>query len=305
MAMDATLSQLRAFHAVAEELNFGRAAARLGIAQPTISKEVRRLEQAVGAPLFARSAGGTTLTRAGEVLRPHAAAVLEQAERFGAAARAAAREARRVVRVAASPSIVNRLLPEILRAVDDHDLGVSMEVLEVETGEVLAAVETGRADLGIGHLIGEPGRAVTRDLGRDEIRVLLHRALVPGGVPHVDLRRLANVPLLLWPRERSPIYYDFLLDACRSRGLEPLVLMGTSRISGSWSYFLQDARAFALVPADFAQQEARGVLVSLPLDPALHIPLQAAWSRNPPDDVALILTVLGDLTRDRPVAGTD
>ena len=101
------MAQLRAFDAVAQTLHFGRAADRLGIAQPTISKEIRRLERAIGVPLFNRSAGGTTLTAAGERLRKPAAAVLEQVRSFEAAASLVKREAQGAVTIAASPSIVN------------------------------------------------------------------------------------------------------------------------------------------------------------------------------------------------------
>ena len=90
--------------------------------------------------------------------------------------------------------------------IDDQELRITLQALEVETGEVLAAVESGDADLGIGHLIGDPARAVKRRLGQDELRVVLHRSLVPARTSRIDVRNLANLPLLLWPRERSPRY---------------------------------------------------------------------------------------------------
>lgn len=277
--MNMTLSQLRAFEALAQEGHFGRAAAGLGISQPTLSKEVRRLERNIGVALFVRSPAGTTLTPEGERLRAHVAAVLERLRRLEDAASQFGAASRLRVRIAASPSVVNRLLPELLRTIDDADTGLEVQVLEVDTGEVLRTVEGGRADIGIGHLLGEPTAARKRGLGGDELRVLLHRSLMPRAA--ADLGRLANVPLLLWPRENSPDYYDLIIGACRSRGLEPLVLSGTSRIGGSWSYFLKDARAFALVPADFAAREALSPLVSLPLEPPATIPLEVVWRRHP------------------------
>ena len=292
------MSQLRAFDAIARTLHFGRAAEWLGIAQPTISKELRRLERTLGVRLFNRSAGGTTLTPAGERLRQPAAAVLAQLLAFDTAAAAVNREWAGVVTVAASPSVVNVLLPDLLRAVDYQQLGLTVQALEVETGEVLGAVESGRADLGIGHLLGDATHAVKRSLGRDEIHVLLHRRLSRGN-KNVDLGRLANVPLLLWPRERSPLYYDFLMDICRQRGLEPLVLTGTSRISGSWRYFLEDARAFSIVPADFAHQEVRAAVAARRLEPPAYLPLEVAWNKNASADVMRILGVLVELTQDR------
>jgi LysR family transcriptional regulator, benzoate and cis,cis-muconate-responsive activator of ben and cat genes len=290
---------LRAFDAIAQTLHFGRAAERLGIAQPTISKELRRLEHAIGVPLFNRSAGGTTLTPAGEHLRQVAAEVLEQVRVFETAATRIQREKSGTVTIAASPSVVNALLPDTLRAIDDHQLELTLEPMEVETGEVLAAVESGCADLGVGHLIGEPTHAVKRQLGRDGLRTVLHRSLARRAKGRIDLSRLANVPFLLWPRERNPVYYDYLMDVCRSRGLEPLVLTGTSRISGSWRYFLEDGRAFSLVPEDFAVHEVRSSVVAYELDPPAYVPLEVAWTRHPSPEVTRILEVLVELTRDR------
>ena len=296
--MEVTLSQLRAFAAVADTLHFGRAAERLGIAQPTISKEIGRLERSLGVPLFVRSAGGTTLTPAGERLRPTASEVLERLRSFESAAAVVQRESSGSVTIAASPSIVNHLLPETLRAIDDQEWGSDVRPLEVETGDVLAAVESGRADLGIGHLIGDPTRAVKRRLGLDQVRLVVHRSIVPAGAA-LDLGRLANVPLLMWPRERNPRYYDHLLETCRQRGLEPLVLTGTSRISGSWRYFLEDARAFTLVPRDAAEQERWPGVAVHPLDPPAYLPLEVAWTKGASSDVKRVLAVVAELTRDR------
>ena len=115
----------------------------------------------------------------------------------------------------------------------------------------------------------------------------------------MDLGALANVPLLMWPRERSPEYYDTLIDMCRERGLEPIVTIGTTRISGSWSYFLNDARAFALATSDFAEQQARDPLVSVRIDPPGYIPIEAVWRDTPTGDVATVLNILGALTAGR------
>lgn len=301
--MNFSLSQLRAFQAVSDTLHFGRAAESLGISQPTVSKEIRRLESAIGVPLFTRSAGGSRLTAAGERLRPLAGGVREALLAFEEAAAAVGREAQRSLTIAASPSIVNWLLPELLRAVDDEGLGVTVLPLEVETGQVVEAVESGRADMGIGHQIGEPHRAIKRQLGQDEMYIVLHRRWAVGEQEAVHLRRLATLPLLLWPRERSPIYYDFLLGLCRQRGLDPFVLTGTSRISGSWSYLLQDARAFSLAPRDFALREGKGELVALPLEPPALIPLEVVWSKNASRQVERILQVLVETRRKKTPGG--
>ena len=65
------------------------------------------------------------------------------------------------------------------------------------------------------------------------------------GATSIDLTALGDQPLLLWPREHNPDYYASLLAACRGCGLDPLVLTGSSRISGSRSYLLRDGRVRA------------------------------------------------------------
>lgn len=296
--MTITLTQLRVFVALCDTLHFSRAAERLSISQPTVSKEIGALERGLGVRLLARSSAGTTLTREGERLEPQARAVMVEAARFDAMAAEARRRFRRQVTIAASPSIVNRLLPDTLREVDDRQLGIDLLVLEVETGDVVAAVDSGQADLGIGHHLVEPVRATKRQIGEDELQVVVSHCLAAADRRDVDLRRLANTPLLIWPRDRSPVYHDAMLEACRARGLDPLLLTGTSRISGSWSYFLDDARAFALAPQDFAAHKAGGSLVSLSMDPPAYVPLEVVW-REGSAEIRQILEIIWTLTEDR------
>lgn len=290
--MKPSLGQLRAFVAVARELHFGRAAASLGVAQPTVSKEIRQLERTIGAPLFIRSTGGSRLSAAGEHLLPYAEQVVGAMRAFETAAGGARRVDRHSVCVAASPSVVNRLLPELLRFIDDADGDVTVVPLEVETGEVVEAVESGRADLGIGHLLGPAPGSVKQALGEDEIYLLAHRSWAGRGRGRGDLRKLGTLPLLLWPRERHPVYYDHLIDVCRERGLDPLVLTGTSRITGSWAYLLDDARAFSLVPEDYAVREVQGDLTAQRLDPPAFLPLEAVWSRAASPELEQVLQAL-------------
>ena len=139
--MKVTLVQLSAFATLCDTLHFTRAAERLGLSQPTVSKEMRTLERVLGLQLLARSAGGTRLTPAGQALESHARSVLEQIDGLMAAAALERRRTQRQVTIAASPSIVNHLLPETLRRIDDVQLGIRASALEVETGGVIEAVE--------------------------------------------------------------------------------------------------------------------------------------------------------------------
>ncbi len=297
--MKVTLVQLSAFATLCDTLHFTRAAERLGLSQPTVSKEMRTLERVLGLQLLARSAGGTRLTPAGQALESPARSVLEQIDGLMAAAALERRRTQRQVTIAASPSIVNHLLPETLRRIDDVQLGIRASALEVETGGVIEAVESGHADIGIGHYLAKTPKVIRRRLGADELLVLIHSSLLQPTRTSVALSELPQLPLLMWPRERSPDYYDAMVDACRARSLEPLILTGTTRLSGSWSYFLSDARAFALATRDYAERAAHGDLIALPLEPPAFVPLDAVWKAKPTGETKQVLEILFEVTESR------
>lgn len=273
--MEPTVRQLRAFVAVATAGHFGRAAQTLGLAQPTLSKEIKLLERALGALLFVRGPGGAQLTGDGTALLSHAQRVLDAVDDLRATASRHRRERTGTLRVAATPSVVNRLLPRTLRLLEHAHPELAIEVVEVDTGGVPAAIAGDRADVGLGHHVPKVERCGRRVLAQDELFVVLHADLA-GTQQAIDVRTLSHIPLLTWPREHNPEYHDALLRVCNERGLEPLVLTGSSRISGARSYVLREGRAFAIVPRDYAETELPP-LVARPLSIPATVPLMALW----------------------------
>jgi DNA-binding transcriptional LysR family regulator len=143
------LRHLRYFLAVAETLNFGRAAARLGIAQPPLSVQIRDLEQEIGAPLFHRGPRGVTLTDAGAALLPRALAVLEASQQaFNAARDAAAGRGGRLV-IGFIPSLAYSVLPRLLPAWRRAHPGVAVALREVAVTDKEEALLSGSIDVGI------------------------------------------------------------------------------------------------------------------------------------------------------------
>lgn len=293
--MEPTLRQLEAFRAVAAERHFGRAAERLAMAQPTVSKEIRLLECALHVQLFRRSAGGTHLTTEGQALLPYAEQALAHVEQLSAQARALAAGVPARVCVAATPSIVNRLMPEVLRLLETTHPELEVAVLEVETGGVPNAVQSRKADVGFGHHVRPTESCSLHTLGRNELYVVIRADLAPEAGTTIDLACLEDVPLLLWPREHNPDYHDSLLAACRQRGLDPLILTGSSRISGSRSYLLRDGRAFALVPKDFALTE-QASLKTIPLSEPATLPFECLWRSPPSPGTREVVTAMTGLS---------
>jgi DNA-binding transcriptional LysR family regulator len=145
---DLEVRQLRYFVAVAEELHFGRAAGRLGMAQPPLSRAIRDLERQLGVTLLERTTRQVRLTAAGEVLLRDARTALE-------AVTAAARRARQAgspsprLRVALKADVDGGLLPQILDAYRADDAALPPELVLGALGEQPQALRDGRADVGL------------------------------------------------------------------------------------------------------------------------------------------------------------
>src|SRR4051812_18327058 len=142
------LRHLRYFVAVAEELHFGRAARRLGIAQPPLSLQIQRLEAELGVSLFDRTSRRVELTPAGHTLLEEGKRVIENFYSATDAARRAARGETGSLTGAFAASVMFLSLPKIIRRFRDEFPGVRLELRELPTGMQIAALRTGDLDIG-------------------------------------------------------------------------------------------------------------------------------------------------------------
>ena len=191
--------ELAYYVAVAEELHFGRASLRLGIAQPPLSRAIKQIERRVGVPLLERSSRSVRLTPAGEVL-------LHEARKALDAVTAATRRTRRAGQVAARLIVATKpggdagLLPDILSEYGSAPDALAVDVLICGIGEQAALLRDGRADIGLLHLPWD-------DLsGFDTEELLVQRQVVVlpahhrlAGRPAVRLADLAGEPMPRWP----------------------------------------------------------------------------------------------------------
>jgi DNA-binding transcriptional LysR family regulator len=145
---DLEVRQLRYFVAVAEELHFGRAAGRLGMAQPPLSRAIRNLERQLGVALLERTTRQVRLTAAGEVLLRDARTALEAVTAAADRARQAGSQSPRL-RVALKADVDGGLLPQILDAYCADDAALPPELVLGGLGEQAQALRDGRADVGL------------------------------------------------------------------------------------------------------------------------------------------------------------
>lgn len=265
-----TLRQLEVFVAVVQTGHFGRAADALGLSQPTVSADLRSLERALNAQLLVRKPGGSTPTAVGRAVHVQATELLRDADRLVEAAGSPGS-----LRLAATPSTVNRLVPELLSRLESDPEAPSVEVLKVGTGGVEELVARGEADAGLGHYLRAVPGARRARLGDDPLYVLTARGALDPERP-AALEQLAGRSLLLWPREQNPLYFDAILAVCRERGHDPDLAASASEFSGAHSYRLRTGESFCLVPEDYAL-EAPASLSGTRLDPPATLPLQILY----------------------------
>jgi DNA-binding transcriptional LysR family regulator len=215
------LEDMRAAVVLAEELHFGRAAARLHVTQSSLSRQVRRLEARLGVHLFERTTRRVRVTDVGAV---YVAGARDAVRRAGAAerdARAAARGEVGRLRLAYPGSAINRLVPSVLRRFRAERPGVRLDLVELFDDDALTrAVLDGSVDAAFVRLPGRSAALTVHDLGPEPLSAVLPsgHALSRAPVP-LPLAALADEDLLLWPRSISPASFDEIAGAFTAAGL--------------------------------------------------------------------------------------
>lgn len=221
------LRHLRYFRVVAETLNFTRAAARLHVAQPPLSRQIQQLEEELGVALLERSRP-LKLTEAGRFFYEHSAQLLEQLSRVCDDTRRIDKGQRRWLGIGFAPSTLYGALPELirrLRAGGDIELGLS----EMVTLQQVEALKSGRIDIGFGRIHVEDAAVVQKVIREDPLV-----AALPAGHPllaaPVTLEQLALEPFVLYPGNVRPSYADHVLDLFSRNDLKIRVAQMTNEL---------------------------------------------------------------------------
>lgn len=218
------LRQAHAFVTTADEGHVGRAAARLHVTQPTLSRQIAALERSLGVPLFDRTGRALVLTPAGEVFLAGARDLVRRAEDLAAATRGAHRGELGVLRIGFVQSATFEALPRLLSTFRAVWPAVRVEVTPLTTLRQVDALADDRIDVG---LLRPPVNA--SDLG---LRTLTHddlHAALPGGHPlaarsRVSLADLADEPFVFYARSSGPAVHDRIVSHCLAAGFSPRVV---------------------------------------------------------------------------------
>jgi len=215
------LRHLRYFVAVAEERNFTRAAERLHIAQPPLSRQIQQLEEELGVVLIEKGVRPLRLTEAGTFFYAHAKPLLDQVRDLRTMTQRVGKLERKVS-VGFVASTLYGLLPDIIRCYREANPEVDVTLHEMTTVEQLKALKEGRIDVGFGRLKSED-TSIRRILLREEPMVV---ALFPGHrlaerEGNLRLTDVMHEPLLVYPKTPRPSFADQVLAAFREANLTP------------------------------------------------------------------------------------
>jgi LysR family hca operon transcriptional activator len=263
------LRHLRYFVAVAEELNFTRAAQRLNTAQPSLSQQIKHLEALLGVPLLDRSKRHVALTAGGKVFLAEAREILAHVERAGQrAVRAQQGESAELI-VGVVPAAEIKILPKLIPLVERRLAGVRLVFRNLPSAEQKRLLATGSLDVGLLRGPLEDPHLTVEDVLWEKLVVGL-----PAGHPlarkkAVSVRQLNDQPFIMVSRKGSPELHDAIQAFCESSGLHPRVVQQADNVLGNLN-MVRAGIGFALLP-DYAASILPGGVVARPL----------AWSLAP------------------------
>ena len=255
---------LRQFIAVAEELNFRRAAERLHMAQPPLSQAILRLEEALGYPVFERTNRKVSLTPAGDAFLATARQVLASLEEGVAATRRVAQGIEGYLRLSFIHITPYAHVLDALRAFRAASPAVQFTLREASTQQQVEWLERGEVDIAVLRAPGRstPGLRFERLSGEDIVIALpLHHRCA--GQARVDLADLAGDDFVASPRELGQGFHDQLASLCLHAGFVPRVVQQARRLQTVLG-LVAAGFGVALLPASLAACAPAGV-VMLPL----------------------------------------
>ncbi len=272
--MNIDLRLLRAFAAVAEDLHFGRAARRLHVSQPSLSRAVRDLERELGGALFTRTSREVRLTAAGKALKEALPPFFAEYERILGRVREAGRGQVGELRVVFLASATNAVVPSVVRAFRESYPGVALTLEEALDDAALEGVLGRRFDVALVRTRRRDPELAFARLAREPLCVVVaadHRLARRRLIRFEDLR---GEGFVLWPRGDAPESFDSIAEGCRRAGFVADV---AQEASGVYTILALVAAGIGVSVLAGSYRALRGSdVVFVPLA-GRHTALYAAW----------------------------
>jgi DNA-binding transcriptional LysR family regulator len=280
------LRHLRYFVAVSDALHFGRAAARLQIAQPSLSHQIRQLETELQATLLQRTRRHVALTDAGRLFLQEARDILGRADRAAMSARRAGAGGGSRLRVGIGFCMDQSAVIKAVSRFSARHRDVQVELTTLSVPSQASALRDRRLDVGfLRPPVADPALA-SEVLVREPLVAALPRNHRFASRQRVALSALVHEPFVLVPRETIPVLHDAMLTACRVAGFVPRVSHEADQLQMLLGIVATE-NAVALVPAAARKVRQRGIVLRSLRTPSPPLETVVAWRRDDPSPLVV------------------
>ena len=250
--------QLSYFIAVAEELHFGRAAERLDMAQPPLSRQIKQLEEELGAVLFNRGRSSISLTQAGERLLERGKSILSQLDDTKLEVRRLGQGAEGRLRIGFVGSATFSILPNIIKSYRAHYPEVNLSLIPNNNALLHRGLVSRELDVAFARPVFNDSEFFTRKLVEEPLAVAIPDTLNTGNKQTVDLRQLDSQSFILFPEFPRPSFADHVLSCCEALGVDTKKRIWTMDLQTALS-LVSVGEGICVVPASVGTGKRNGV----------------------------------------------
>lgn len=276
------IRHFRYFQAVAEELHFGRAAARLCIAQPALSRQIQQLEEEIGTPLLRRTQRRVELLAAGKVFLERTNLILDEVARAAIDARRTGDGQFGRLSVGFIHSSTYGLLPSIIERFRHLYPDIELELHEMPISEQHVALTRGVIDIGLLRPQQAPAELEIQPVLEDPFLVAVPHAHPFARRDAIWLKELAGEPMIMFPERGSPLFYARITAMCESAGLTPRAVQQATQLH-TVAGLVGAGIGLAIIPGTARNLRPRGVHFLEILDRPAPVHVALGWLRAKED----------------------
>lgn len=273
-----SIEELRSFVILAGHLHFDRAAQVLHVSQPALTKQIHRLEDALGGKLFQRGKHGTRLSAFGTRFWPRAKEVVAAFDQLREDARKEAQGQTGRLRIG-SGSYTLELVPRLIVKLRAAEPGLEISLRDMSTAEQIAALQADQIDIGFTRLPLPPS---ARDC--ETLPVMAgHLALVfpsrPARLWRISLDDCHDQPFVILSKDRSPGLYHLILALCARHGFHPRIVQEASELTTALA-LVRSGMGLSIIPETFVTRRVEGITIQPLQEEAAAWKVGAAWRRH-------------------------
>jgi DNA-binding transcriptional LysR family regulator len=290
------LRQLRYFVAVGEEQHYGRAAQRLRVAQPALSRQIQNLEEEIGFKLFERLPRGVKINAAGQSFLEDARRILQDLNDAAASAKRIGSGLSGTLRIGYVQSLSwHGVIPESLKHFREQRPDAELQLKPSSSAEQIPAVQSGALEAGFMYSMGK----VALELEQLQVGLVNLVLAIPAGhalakLKNLRLKDLIDASFILFPRRASPVLYDRLMAECARGGLKAPRVVQESADESIMLSMVACGIGVAIVSSASQWRHPPGITLSPVTDLNLQLPFVLIWRAD--NHSPLLSNFIADVT---------